>query len=435
MSRIRDPGHLDPLTRRDLLAGAARALLGVGVLGLLPSALHADDPARTPSALPRRTARRLIQITLAGGMSHLDTLDPKPGAPTQGPLRAIPTTVDGVLLGEHLPRLAQRLDRCALIRSLTSTQGAHEPGQYLQRTSFQSRGTIRHPTLGAWMSHLGGRLNPTLPAGVVVNGGGQHPGAGFLATRHAPLAIGNPTAGLQHARAPAGVDAARLDARLALKRELDAVFTARMDTAQARAQRDGYDEALALMRSRDLAAFDLAQEPEEVRAAYGEAQLGQGCLLARRLVEHDVRSVEVVMGGWDTHDDHFDRLPELAGTLDTALAALLDDLERRGLLDETLVAVTTEFGRTPRINKNDGRDHHPKAFSVLLAGGGVPGGRVWGATDELGETVARDPVTFPDLNATIGWALGLPLEQVVHSPDGRPFTLADKGRPVLGLFA
>jgi uncharacterized protein (DUF1501 family) len=197
-----------------------------------------------------------------------------------------------------------------------------------------------------------------------------------------------------------------------------------------------YDEALRLMSSRDLAAFDISQEPEALREAYGQTQLGQGALLARRLVEHGVRFVEVVDGGWDTHNDNFDELEDLVPNLDRALATLLADLDSRGLLEETLVVVTTEFGRTPTIvTDRMGRNHYPKAYSSLLAGGGVRGGRSWGRTDETGSNVIENPVTVPDFNATIAHALGLPLEQQIFSPSGRPFTVADKGVPVTELFA
>ncbi len=188
------------------------------------------------------------------------------------------------------------------------------------------------------------------------------------------------------------------------------------------------------MASQDLAAFDLAAEPEALRTAYGDDPFGNGCLLARRLVERGVRTVEVTLGGWDTHDDNADRVQERCTILDRGLPTLLSDLEQRGLLASTLVAVVSEFGRTPRYNVRDGRDHHPKCFSALLAGGGVRGGMVHGASDEDGEAPARDAVSVPDLNATIAHALGCDLRRVEHAPDGRPFTIADKGTPLTNLL-
>jgi uncharacterized protein (DUF1501 family) len=196
-----------------------------------------------------------------------------------------------------------------------------------------------------------------------------------------------------------------------------------------------YDDAVRIMKSKDLQAFDLKQEDEMTRERYGMDPFGQGCLLARRLIEHDVRSVEVSLGGWDMHNNVFVAAPDKCAILDQAMSALLEDLERRGKLEDTVVVLTTEFGRTPRINQNAGRDHYPKAFSSVLAGGGIKGGIAYGATDEGAENVAENPVKIPDFNATIAHALGLPLDQVLYSPSKRPFTVAHKGKPVLDLFA
>jgi uncharacterized protein (DUF1501 family) len=189
-----------------------------------------------------------------------------------------------------------------------------------------------------------------------------------------------------------------------------------------------------MMKSEELKAFDLDAEDNKLREKYGRDRFGQGCLLARRLVEHGVRHVEVTFGSWDTHNANFTRVPELADELDAALSTLLQDLDSRGLLQETLVVLATEFGRTPEINANDGRDHHAPGFSCVLAGGGVSGGQVWGATDENGHKVADGAVSVPDFNATIAYALGLPMDTVLYSPSKRPFTVVDKGKPVTQIF-
>ena len=196
-----------------------------------------------------------------------------------------------------------------------------------------------------------------------------------------------------------------------------------------------YDEAVLLMRSDELEVFDLDREPDVLRDAYGRDRFGQGCLLARRLVEHNVRFVEVVLGGWDTHNENFEEMEEKCPELDRALATLLADLEARGMLEETLVVLATEFGRTPDINSRVGRDHHPQAFTCLLAGGGIRGGQVHGKTDREGREILEGKVTVPDFNATLAHALGLPLEHELTSPEGRPFTVAHKGVPVTSLFA
>ncbi|MDA3960853.1 MAG: DUF1501 domain-containing protein, partial [Planctomycetota bacterium] len=222
---------------------------------------------------------------------------------------------------------------------------------------------------------------------------------------------------------------------LQLAETFDRRFQSSFEGHNTTAYAELYDEALKVMNSRDLAAFDTRLEPDSVREEYGEGRFARGCLLARRLIEHDLRFVEVVSGGWDTHNDNFEQVRTKAGELDQALSALLRDLRRRGLLDETLVVVATEFGRSPKITATEGRDHHPKAFSFVLAGGGVTGGTTHGITDDRGNAVLEGRTTVPDFNATIAYALGLNTEQVVHSPTGRPFTVAAKGRPLSHLFA
>ncbi|HYE05923.1 MAG TPA: DUF1501 domain-containing protein [Planctomycetota bacterium] len=422
---------MNDLSRRRFLNRMANACLGVGALGLTPSlsAIGAE-----PGVRRRPTAKNVIMLYMAGGMSHLDTFDPKPGTAEQGALQAIPTSVDGMSFGQHLPLLAAQAHRLTLLRSMTSTQGAHEQGEYFMRTGFVQRGGIRHPSLGAWISHSSPRINPTLPASVVLGGGGQHPGAGFFTAAHAPLPLGDPAAGLPAARPAPGIDDERFRRRLALADALDAGYRAGNDQPTVRAYGDLYREACALMDSPDLAAFDLTKEPEALRDRYGEDRFGQGCLLARRLVENDVRCVEVVMGGWDTHDDHAERIADQCAILDQGASALIADLAGRGLLDETLVILATEFGRTPTFNERDGRDHYPKAFSCWLAGGGVRGGHVHGATDARGATATSAPVQVQDLHATAAHALGLARDEVL-SPAGRPFRMADKGTALTSVFA
>jgi hypothetical protein len=427
--------RLDDLSRRRFLTGAAKTFLGVSLLPWLGQGLAlADEPAAVGPVRRLPTAKNCIYLYMNGGMSHLDTFDPKPGTETGGPTQAIKTRADGVQISQYLPRIAEQMPHIAIVRGLSSTQGAHEPGEYFMRTSFTARGTIRHPAMGAWAAYFAGRANPTLPTNVAIGGGGRHPGAGYLEAKYAPLPLGNPEAGLQNSKIPDGVTPDQFGHRLDLLGRLNQPFQAAYDQKQVRAYKDLYQEATKLMGSKDLAAFDIKQEPDELRLQYGDNQFGHGCLLARRLIENDVRFVEVNLGGWDTHDDNFDRVETQGAILDQALGALIPDLAARGLLEETLVVLATEFGRSPKINSNNGRDHYPKAFSCLLAGGGIKGGQVHGVTDPSGATVTDGKVQVPDFNATIGYALGLPLNQVVVSPQGRPFTLADKGRPLTNLF-
>lgn len=424
--------RLSEVSRRDFVARLASASLGIG---LLPagSALAAGEGA-SKARLEKPTAKNVIYLYMAGGMSHLDTLDVKPGNEAMGVTQAIKTGADGIQISEYLARTAPLMKHCALINSMTSTQGAHEQGNYFMHTSFTLRGTIRHPAMGAWLMKYQGKGNETLPGNVVIGNASRHPGAGFFESKFAPLVIGDPEKGLQNSQRLDSVTEQAFNRRIEMARDLDTWFHQAYQHKNVRAYSDLYDEALKLMKSEDLKAFDLSAEDAATREKYGSDPFGQGCLLARRLVENNVRFVEVSLGRWDTHVNNFVEVPERCDTLDRGLSALLEDLESRGLLKETLVVLATEFGRTPRINSNEGRDHYPKAFSCLMAGGGIKGGTIYGKTDASGSEVVENKVTIPDFNATIGYALGLPLDQVLYSPSKRPFTVADKGQPLTQLF-
>lgn len=379
---------LSSVSRRDFAAFAAQTFLGVGLLPVAgAAAFAADEQDAAISTASKGTAKNVIYLYMNGGMSHLDTLDPKPGAKTQGPVESIRTSASDVMISEYLPRLARHMDKAAIVRSLSSTQGAHERGQYLMRTSYTQRGTIRHPAMGAWVLRLSGRTNKSLPGNVRIGNDSRHPNAGFMEAQYAPLPIGDPTAGLQNSKLARGIAQQQFEKRVSLADQIDGEFRTRFDQKQVRSYTDAYDDAIRLMSSEELEAFNVYRESEAVRNSYGDNPFGQGCLLARRLVEKDVRFVEVSLGGWDTHQNNFIRVPERTEILDQALAALLGDLSDRGILKETLVVLATEFGRTPNINQNAGRDHYPKAFSGLLAGGGIRGGQVYGATDSTGAEV------------------------------------------------
>jgi hypothetical protein len=420
----------DELTRRQAMAVAARTFLGVGLLpNFFSQAALAGDAKRTGRA------KHVIYLYMDGGMSHVDTWDPKEGD-VAGPTKMIRTSASDIRLGEYLARTAKQMHRGTVVRSLTSTQGAHEQGNYFMHTSFQLRGTINHPSMGAWLSHFRGPGNPTLPPTIYVGNASRHPGAGFFSPEHGPLFVNNPANGLRDIQRQAGLTEERFAARMNLAGRLDADFVQSFGKQRSvAAHASAYDGAHRMMAGKDIVAFDLEQEDQALREAYGEDPFGQGCLLARRLVERGVGFVEVSLHGWDTHSNNFTATPDLCDKLDRGLSTLITDLEARGLLDETLVVVTTEFGRSPKINQSLGRDHYPKAFSAALFGGGVKAGAVVGETDATGEEVASAVVEVPDFNATIGHALGLPLDAVVHSPDRRPFKLADKGKPVLEVFA
>lgn len=424
----------DELNRRQFVARTASTLLGVG---LLPEVFTSKAHAAFEGSSKLKqvaTAKNVIYLYMSGGQSHLDTWDPKEGVETAGPTKPIKTSADGVRISEYLPLTAQQMHHVAVLNSITSTQGAHEQGNYFMHTSYTLRGTIRHPGMGAWLNVFQGGGNSTLPNYVYVGNDSRHPGAGFFPAGNNPLFVGNPEAGLKNVKIQRNLTEERFASRMSLADDLDKEFRSTFPHRNVKAYSDMYDNAISMMKSEDLKAFDLTEEPEDLRKAYGSEAFGQGCLLARRLVERGVRFVEVSLGGWDTHTANFVRVPELCETLDKGLSSLLADLNARGLLKETLVVLMSEFGRTPTINQNVGRDHYPKVFSGIMAGGGIQGGMTYGKSDAEGREVAENKIEIPDVNATIGYALGLPLDQVIYSPSKRPFTVADKGQPLTGIF-
>jgi hypothetical protein len=418
--------RFDEISRRQFAARIAKTFLGVS---LLPVGGAAAAMANAPWLSPKAKARRVIYLFMEGGMSHIDTFDPKPGnKEAQGPVGAISTNVDGVRLTEYLPRLAKKMDRIAVIRSMSHTQGNHEPGQYNVRTGFEHQAGVIHPSVGAWVSKLMARQNPNLPQYVRMGDLARHPGSGFFEVRHAPLPVAKPEDGLSNSRPAEGVSEERFAKRLRLAERLDAEFRRRYDHKDVRAYSDFYSDAVRMMASEDLDAFDLRKEAKATREAYGEKDsFGQGVLLARRLVERGVQFAEVDLGGWDTHTDNHKGVSVRAEILDRVLSTLLDDLQTRGMMDDTLVVVATEFGRSPEIDQYLGRNHHPTAFTCLLAGGGIRGGQVVGKTSEDGGKVIEGKVSVLDFHATIAHQLGLDTKQYfAPSAGGQKFSIIGK---------
>lgn len=434
----------DGFSRRSFIELAARATLGVSVIPATSLFARADSRGLVRERSGARTstsgatgprAKHVIYLFMNGAMSHLDTFDVKPGKEAGGEATAIDTSVTGMQLSNFLPELAKQADSLAVVRSLYTETGAHEQGRYLMRTSFKPIATTRHPAMGAWAQKILGKQNKNLSDFVVIGGEAQHPGAGFLEPSFNPIPIGDPNTGLQNTKPPEYLSDSLFNTRMRLIDQFDQTFQRRYRQRKVEAYNEFYDQATRLMSSSDLKAFDLNEEPDELRDKYGRNPFGQGCLLARRLIENDVRFVEVSADGWDHHRDIYENIPEKAGLLDVALSSLLSDLRDKGLLDETLVAVATEFGRTPKINENAGRDHHPGVFSGALAGGGIQGGRVYGSSDDDGHSPEDDPVSVGDFNATIAYALGIPLDQEYFSPSGRPFKVAHDGVAIEALFS
>ncbi|MEM1061926.1 MAG: DUF1501 domain-containing protein [Planctomycetota bacterium] len=295
---------------------------------------------------------------------------------------------------------------------------------------------MRHPSLGVWAQHFLGDPATELPRTVTIANSDRHPGAGFMPSKFSPLPVARADRGVENTKPPGYLDAKNLNRRLGLIDKFNKKFIDTYSDPAVSAYTDFYDGAVGLMSGKDLAAFDITKEKQGIRDAYGKSRLAQGCLLARRLVESGVPFVEVGNGGWDHHQDFVQRMQEKGPELDKAVATLLDDLDSRGMLKDTLVVVTTEFGRKPQIDEvRDGRGHHPGAFCSLLIGAGVNAGQVYGATDAKAHYVEEDGVTVQDFNATIAHLMGLPLHEEAISPSGRPFTVADDGEPVTKLFA
>ncbi len=418
------------------MADVAGKLLGVSLCPTVPHVLAAETLTGGASA------KSVIYLFMSGGMSHIDTFDPKPENPdVQGPISSIATRSPELRISEHLPELAKCSQLYSVVRSLHHTQGNHEPGTYKMRTGYEQRPDLIHPSLGAWVSKLSLANKSSLPKYLRVGGLAGHPANGFFEVAHAPLPMMKANEGLQNGRLREGMSPAEFERNLDVSRALDAAFVDRYPTPNVKAYVDLYDQATRMMESEEIAAFDIRREPAELREKYGNDSFGNGCLLARRLVEHGVRFIEVDHGSWDTHIDNHKGVQEASVGLDRGLSVLLADLSDRGLLESTLVVVATEFGRTPEIDQNLGRNHSPVGFSCLLAGGGIRGGDVYGATDANGHRVEKDGVTVYDFNSTIAHALGLPInEALAPTTDGQKFSIAgkdtatEKGKPLLALF-
>jgi len=404
-----------------------RTFVRLGLGGLAAALSGASAPSA--HAASAATAKACIVLFMHGGASQIDTWDPKPGRDTGGEFKAIRTALPGVRISEHLPRLGKRLKKIAVIRSLTSREGNHDRARYLMHSGYPPQGGVVHPSLGSLVASS--RDPGALPGYVSVGGPGQ--GAGILGAQYAPFVVGDPTQPVKNLKLARGVDDARLQSRVELWRSLESRFAARVGGPIVQGHRAVVDQALAMMGSPTISAFDLDAEPDVSRDAYRPSTFGQGCLLARRLVEVGVPFVEVSLKGWDTHENNFERVRKLSEELDAGMSALLDDLEERGLLGSTLVICIGDFGRTPKINAKGGRDHFPKISAAALAGGGIQGGQVIGATDADGMEIVDRPISVPDLFRTLTEVVGLDPDETRMSPAGRPLSTVDGGARIPGL--
>jgi hypothetical protein len=392
-----------------------------------------------------------ILLWMNGGPSTIDLWDVKPGHRNAGPVRDIATKTPGLRFGELLPNMANWSDHLAIIRSMHTKEGDHGRATYLLRTGNLPQGPIQYPTIGGLLAKELANPNVDLPCHVRITPPfrdrtfGLGNGAGFLGPQFAPLIIGenaeaqanlDMALSVQDRATPAGISDAELRTRIELLRGLDESFCAVRPNHLTAAHQGAIDQAVRLMRPQAANAFRLDQEPAKVRDWYGRSLFGQGCLLARRLVERGVAFVEVALEGWDSHNQNFDALNRLVPQVDVAWSALMQDLAERGLLATTCVAWMGEFGRTPIINSGNGRDHYPNAWATVLAGGGIKGGQAIGKTSPDGQEVVERPVSVPDLLATVCRALGVdPMKQNLSNV-GRPIRIVDKSaRPIEEILA
>ena len=378
----------------------------------------------------RRQGRACILVWMAGGPSQFETFDPKPGAETQGPTGAIATSVPGIKIAEHWTRTARVMKDLALIRSMTSKEGNHGRATYLLHTSYAPSGGVVHPGFGAVVARELGGADFELPHFVSISGASVGPS--FLGVRYAPFVVTNPNEPPDNLAPP--VSGERLNRRLDLMKELEAPLDDSGAADLVREHRALYKQTAKMALSPRTRAFRLDNEPDRMREAYGRSAFGQGCLMARRLVEAGVTFVEVQSSGWDTHENELAGLKKLIPPVDQGFAALIEDLRVRGLLEKTLVIWMGEFGRMPRINLAAGRDHYPQAFNLALAGADVRGGRVVGATDAKGVEVVERPVTVEDLFCTFCRPLGINPRTEYDSDVGRPLKIVEHGSEVKELF-
>ena len=420
----------DGIQRRDFLKIGALSGVGLGLSDYL-SLAKADAATNT-------RARSAIYVRLAGGPSHMDTFDMKPDAPDthRGEFREISTNVPGVRICEHLPKLAKCADKYAILRGVSHTLAAHRLGAEYLMTGNRPLPALKYPTYGAVVSkELGAPRD--IPGSVAIPKGPTGP-TGFLGLEYGPFETGaSPKPGqpmnIRGLSLSNGLTLADIDRRNNLVKRYDTAFGAFAKEDKVLSGMDEFSQkAYEMMRSsRTREAFDLTRESPSVSGLFGDGGFSQSCLLATRLVESGVRLVSVQFGGWDTHRDNFNRLKDNnLPNLDDGLAGLFQALEAKGLLKTTAVFVTGEFGRTPRINQLGGRDHYPRAMFCLLAGGGMEGGQVIGASDEKGEG-PRDRVISPDdVAATFYHALGIDHTKEYHTPTGRPVMIVRHGKPI-----
>lgn len=421
------------MTRRGVIHLSLGAALGAVLGPTLPRVFGAESE-KSAAKPPTANDKSVILIWLKGGPFQHDSFDPKPLGNDKMGLKFGPlsTSADGVQLASCMPQLAQQAHHLTLIRSMKGVEMEHTLASYFMQTGYRATGPIQSPAIGSIVSHELGpvpmrRADPDgIPPFISIGSAGFS--AGHFGPAHRPYLIWDPTRGAENLGLPSGITAADHARRLQWLKSLE---EGRTTSKVSREIDSGRAAALSFMSSKQRAAFDLAEEPAEIRKRYGkDDKFGQGCLLARRLVAAGARFVQVELGWFDQHENHYPAHEKLMNRLDRSMAALVEDLHRRELLDNTIVMAVGEFGRTPRISGKAGRDHFINGFSVALAGGGFKRGYVHGATSADGQEIKENPVTVPDLLATLCHDLGINPEKEFTDQFDRPIKLVDHGKVV-----
>jgi uncharacterized protein (DUF1501 family) len=386
-------------------------------------------------------AKSIIHIFLPGGMAAQESFDPKPYAPIEyrGPLGTTKTKIDGELFGELLPSIANVADRFTIVRSMTHGEAAHERGTHNMFTGYRPSPAVEYPSMGSVVSHEFGPRNNLPPYVCIPNVENPYAGSGYLSSAYGPFSLGadpaNGNFSVRDLNLPEGIDEPRFTRRRSMLAAVDDHFRTLEKSDALDAMDSFYQRAYALISSKEAReAFDVKAEPDAIKEEYGKNSAGMRMLMCRRLVEAGVRFVSMTYGSWDHHVNLLGGFRGQVPPFDKALAALIIDLERRGLLDSTLVMVTTEFGRSPKINKDNGRDHWPRVFSIALAGGGIKKGQIYGASDATASEPDKDPLTVEDLATTMYGQLGIVADKELMAPGGRPIEIVNGGKVVEALL-
>lgn len=433
-----DPAHFRKTSRREFLYVGLVGGLGLSLGNFFQ--LRAEEAALTTAIAPK--AESLIHIFLPGGSSAQEMWDPKPFAPIEyrGPYGTIETKLPGVRFSEHMKNTAQIADKITVVRSMTHGEAAHERGTHNMFTGYRPSPALQYPAMGSVVAHELGSRNNLPPYVCIPNMPNEYAGSGYLSTANGPFSLGNDPANKDFAvrdlNMSSGISSEQFDRRRNILSTVDDHFRTLEKSDALSAMDSFYQAAYGLVSSKEAReAFNLSAEPEAIRKEYGENEAGGRMLMARRLVEGGVRFVSLTYGGWDMHANIGKGIEQNVPKFDQAYAALITDLDRRGMLDKTLVMVTTEFGRTPKINKDAGRDHWPRVFSVAFAGGGFKRGFVYGSSDATASEPENDPLTVENMAATVFKQLGINPEKKLMAPGNRPIDIVRNGQAVAELLA